>query len=431
MKRIVLLFIVVIISVYVVTGVVGNNSSESLPNLTVPNFAAILFDQTNYTLSTALPTLNTDFQEALAKGMNGEFYVVGWKDMEPTPLTYDFSTLRSVAYICKALNLTLYINVKTIDTNNLAIPSDLQNSTSHQLANGITWMDQNLINRWFWFLGNMTANLNVFYPKSQQFFLGVGNEVDVWLNSQSDPNQVSSYLSFVTASSSFIKTLTNPLCAVAVSTTLTGSLQNPKLFSRIIAVEDVISMTWYPLNSDFTVSSLPKCIAEWQMFMNLTFVNNKSIIMQEIGFPSGYNIAANNAASYDNSSQQKQTDFVTWIFTVLNTNKARVRGWAWIGLNDFTKEECDQLSLYYGVSAPAFIEYLCTLGLVNSDGSYKQAYPIFLNLLDQYFHPSSSPTPSSAGTAYNSLSPSPTLYGTTPPATGSAKTLCAWTNWIV
>jgi hypothetical protein len=100
------------------------------------------------------------------------------------------------------------------------------------------------------------------------------------------------------------------------------------------------------------------------------------VVMQEFGQPSGYN----NASSTDGGSDARQAAFLdAFAAVVARVNATRpVRGLSLYEMVDMDDESCLGLARYYNTSAPAFIEYLCTLGIVRNDGTQKAGWAAFL-----------------------------------------------------
>jgi hypothetical protein len=96
------------------------------------------------------------------------------------------------------------------------------------------------------------------------------------------------------------------------------------------------------------------------------------VLIQELGYPSGYLPAPHN-----NSSTELQRRFVENVFDAALAYP-QVRFISFQHLADWQDNECDAFLDYYGSDAPLFREYLCSLGLRQATGEPKPAYAEFI-----------------------------------------------------
>jgi len=89
---------------------------------------------------------------------------------------------------------------------------------------------------------------------------------------------------------------------------------------------------------------------------------SKYILMQEIGYPSGYE-----PQSGDGSSVTLQAQFVATFYnaTLPYLSRFSQLNWFWLVDEEYTNP--------YSITVPQFVEYLYTLGLIQADGSAKPA----------------------------------------------------------
>jgi len=84
--------------------------------------------------------------------------------------------------------------------------------------------------------------------------------------------------------------------------------------------------------------------------------------MMEVGYPTG---------ALCNSNDFLQAWFVAEMFHAWDIWSAHIKLVEFLALTDFSPETVDYLEQYYGISDPAFLEFLGTLGLRKWDGTPK------------------------------------------------------------
>lgn len=84
-----------------------------------------------------------------------------------------------------------------------------------------------------------------------------------------------------------------------------------------------------------------------------------------------------NANSTDGSSDAKQATFYTSAFEVFAATPT-VRVACVFKLDEWSTSQCAAFEQYYNVTEPSFLEYLCTLGLLDTSASPKPAFEVVL-----------------------------------------------------
>jgi hypothetical protein len=120
----------------------------------------------------------------------------------------------------------------------------------------------------------------------------------------------------------------------------------------------VILVTYYPLKDDFTVRN-PEIVNE--DFRTITTqYPDRQIIFHETGYPSGAKC---------NSTEEKQADFIRNVFAAWDAHANQIDLIIFTWLTDVPPQSVREMEIYYGLSDPAFLEYLGTLGLRTYSGS--------------------------------------------------------------
>jgi exo-beta-1,3-glucanase (GH17 family) len=336
-------------------------NAGTLPLLEVNKLVGVVYSAP---APAAQAALNADFSSCIAAGANTYELSVTWASLEPTPGTVDVSSLSALLTTVKSSGLIPYLVIKTIDTNQLALPADLMSATdSSQFAGTLTFDSTTVLQRF----GALMDQVTPLLVQQGGFYLSVGNEVDVWLTN--NPSAQSQYVTFLSQARSQVHLSDNRL---AVGATCTSGVVTtaPNLLSSLLSVSDAISYTYYPLNSDFTVRD-PSVVAG-DLAQLVSSSAGQFVLLQEAGYPSGYIPTPGNG-----SSVAKQQQFVQNVFSALAAQTS-IRFCSFMQLADYTAAEVATFETYYGISQPEFVEYLSTLGFVDDTGVAKGAFQALL-----------------------------------------------------
>ncbi len=338
-----------------------SNNGNDLPLLEDGQAIGLVYADT---VPEAKEILDSAYGEMLNAGLNGIALAFFWEDLEPTPGEYDTNLLETYLELTELFEMNVYIVIRTVDTVTVHAPSDLVDPNSATgFKNGLHFDSPEVLTRF-------QAMLDVTLPlleNKQVFFISVGNEIDGWLNAH--PTEIEPFTAFVASNRTYIQAQ-NPAMGVGATLMFGAVERGDAWLVDILAVSDAAVLTYYPLNDDFTVRE-PNVVAD-DFALMVEFAGNKPILLQEVGYPSGYTDHPGN-----HSSGAKQAQFVTNIFTELS-NYPQIRFLSFLQMADWVDAECDGFLGYYGLDAPRFREYLCSLGIRETTGEAKPAYDAFL-----------------------------------------------------
>ena len=248
----------------------------------------------------------------------------------------------------------LMFTIGTIDSNNKLVPSSF---------NAIAFDNVSL-------RANFKTLLATVIPKlaaTDVISFNIGNEVDVYLGTNS--TAWAQYKTFFDDVSTYARTQRSNL-KIGVTTTLYGAISaSQKSFIQSLNTNaDIVSVTYYPLNSDFTMKSTTIVAADFASLVSL--YPTKPIYIQEIGYSSG--------ATYVASSTELQRQFVNNFFSAWDTYQTNIPVVSWLNSTEWSTAAVNSYGTQYGICpgtyCNGFKEYLQTLGLRNyTDGSYKPA----------------------------------------------------------
>jgi hypothetical protein len=336
-------------------------NAGTLPLMGEPRLVGVVYSAP---APAAAAVLNADFASCITAGANTYELAVTWASLEPTPGTIDTSSLSTLLTTVKESRLVPYLVIKTIDTNQLTLPADLMDAGDSTKLSGSLQFDSPQV------LARFAALMDAVTPLlvgQGGFYLAVGNEVDVWLGANSSAQ--SAYLTFISQARARVH-LNDARLAVGATCTFGVVSAAPALLSSVLNVSDAASFTYYPLNPDFSVRDPSVVSADLAALVGAAA--GKEVLLQEVGYPAGYLPTPGNG-----SSVTKQQQFVANVFASLTAQTA-IRYCSFMQMADYTPAEVSTYSAYYGISQPLFVEYLSTLGLIDSNGVSKAAFAALL-----------------------------------------------------
>lgn len=196
-----------------------------------------------------------------------------------------------------------------------------------------------------------------------------GNEIDAYPTA----NQVSfwsQYWSFFVQVSASAKALRANVKTSMVATLYgAAGLSSNSLakggLQQIYNNADIVVVTYYPMNTDFTVKN--PAVIESEIAELVKLYPSKPIYFNEIGFHSG--------SSLTGSSELMQREFVTQVFKVWDKYPSEISKISFLRLNDLTASKAQSVAGDYGMSGNAsFVEYIQTLGLRTDAGADKLGF---------------------------------------------------------
>jgi hypothetical protein len=206
-----------------------------------------------------------------------------------------------------------------------------------------------------WFLAHVPANVTV--PG-----LAIGNEVDLVLTG----GTWQAYSRFFQATRRHVRAV-RPGLKVGVKTTVTEGVLG-KWAEQVKAINehaDVVMLNYYPQDPGFRV--LPPDAVHGHFDRIVRFFGDRTIWFTEIGYQSG--------AAHCGSSEARQALFYHHLFSAWDRHRERIGLILINWLHDQSPETIAGFTEYYGSSAPAFVEFLSTLGLRRYNHTDKAAWP--------------------------------------------------------
>jgi hypothetical protein len=214
----------------------------------------------------------------------------------------------------------------------------------------------------------MLAQVAAWTPNITFISIQVGNELDAY-GSAVNASFWSQYYTFLTSVVPTVHSLF-PGSKVSITGTLYGATGNSSNVIAQAGLEalwtacDMIDVTYYPLNTDYSVKS--PSVVNGDIGGLVSLYTSTPIYFNEIGYPSG---------TVGGGSEALQETFYQNVVLTWNQYRSNILHMAFVRLNDYSYAAAQAEAANYGLGSNAnFINYLQTLGLVNYDGANKAAF---------------------------------------------------------
>jgi hypothetical protein len=287
------------------------------------------------------------FELALGAGLSEIGLTFPWTSIEVAPEVYRNDDLATANGFYPAYAVPVRLMISPIQTNMKVVPSDLA---------GKPFDDPELIARFNAMLDWVATQI----PDLTVAGIILGNEYDVYLGQ--DPAAWAAYTAFYTATAAHARSLW-PGARISAEATLPGAIGPMLAYNQALNQHsDVLSVSYYPLNADFTVQA-PQVVQG--AFDQICTSYALPIDFEEIGYPSG---------NRNKSSPAQQAEFVHEVFLAWDRHADQVRMVDFTWMHDLPAGVARLIARIYGVRNPRFTEYIATLGLRNFDGTDKPAW---------------------------------------------------------
>lgn len=301
-----------------------------------------------YTLNACMESTHLAIEWSSLDSNNGQFN---------TAFTNNYLTAANSYYPANAIAVELQL--ATINTVSKSVPKDLLNlNFDHPLV----------ISRFKQSLDTLFSRI----PNLELSTLNIGNEHDIYFGS--DTLQYLQYKTFLDAVIPYAKGIYFNLHQkdLKIGSTLTlNSLTHPywSIWCKKINENcDIISVTYYPLNSDFTMKNPSVVFSDFSNLVSNYPDTFKPIYFAECGYSS---------SSVCNSSEALQAQFYSNVFSAWDIHYSNIKYISMFKLTDWSISDANKYAAIYGFpNDTIFKEYLRTLGVRNypGNGSNKLAF---------------------------------------------------------
>lgn len=275
-----------------------------------------------------------------------------WHELEPEKKQYHLAAIAKDIGDSRAANRTVFFGLQMINTVKRDMPADLIETD--------------------WDAPEMTARFRALlaaYPAgvAAPKYVSLANEADVYF--EKHPREVAPFLKFYQRAAAAAQTAF-PGARMGITVTYEG-LRNGRgaIIQQLVEASDVAIFTYYPV---LDLKPQPVENVGENLDALLKVAGTKDVLLQEVGYPSGAGIG---------SSEDKQAMFYKLFLSAL-TSREQIRLANIFLLHDFTPQLCETFIGYYGFEKSndalkqKFRDFICTLGLKNTDGTPKKAWGV-------------------------------------------------------
>ena len=316
---------------------------------------------------------NANYDSAFAYAQTGcmesihLFYT--WSGLEPNAGNFDTSHVINALDISNiyypAFGVKAELQIAPINTIAKETPADLV---------GTSFDSPTMINRFKALLDTLFTHI----PQLELSALNIGNESDIFLGTNSAG--YAAYKTFLDSVIPYAKQLYFNLHGtdLKVGTTFTFDglvgASTSALCQSVNSGLDIVTVTYYPLNSNFTMESPSVVSSDFSNLVAIYSDTTQPIYFAECGYAS---------STVCNSSETLQAQFFSNVFSAWDAHYDNIKYLTIFKSTDWSQQEVDTLGAYYGITDTTFLEYLRTLGVRtwDNDGSNKPAYESILCFL--------------------------------------------------
>jgi hypothetical protein len=306
-------------------------------------------------------TFEEDLDRARRFGVEFTGLHLLWNQIETATQVYSDpgDVLDGLGSFCSANDLKLALTIRPIDLTGKTVPADLSTTRFNS---------EEMKTRFKHLLDFVFTKIDFHLLTSLQ----IGNEIDGFDTGQEDPDFWSDYGSFLFEMRTYIDDQF-PGLKVGFTVTLLGvtegTHQSSGVFEALDDVVHVVGVTYYPLNTDFTVMDPDVVGSHFDAIVSK--FEGKTIYLQEVGFQTSAECS---------SSERDQAQFICNIFQAWDDHLESIELVEFVRMNDVSPEMASEMAGPYGIDEVRFTEYLRTLGLRThgAAGADKQAFSVLV-----------------------------------------------------
>jgi hypothetical protein len=282
-------------------------------------------------------------------GMDFTTLSISWDDIEKSQKQYENENLKIANYYYPLKNTKLVLILNPIDTTVNRMPEYLQSKSFN---------DPEVIRQFKQLIDYTLSQIQDIELVS----ISIGNEIDFYLGNDTENWQ--EYEDFFKEIKTYIKKK-SPSLKIGTKISFTGlTVNNIEESKSINKYSDVVMVTYYPLNADFTVKDTSVVSKDFNV---LSEMYEKEIQFLETGYPSGKLVK---------SSELKQAEFFHELFISWDKHKDKIKVLTLNWLHDISSDELGIFEEYYGINDKKFVDYLGSLGFIRYDSKEKQSFSI-------------------------------------------------------
>ena len=297
------------------------------------------------------------YQMMSDKGAGYSHSILTWPELEDIQSNGQLSAfVNSIANLKNDYDLKYHLLIRNPSTTVNPVPV---------AYTGLNFEDTVLTNAFYDFATEIIDSFAVVLD-----YLTIGGESDIYFYTY--PNEIDEYVNLLSDIASYVHSNYPSIKFATVLTFEHGIQTNDTLWQLTKNFSDMLAITYWPLNSDFTIIPTAVNDVENNIADLLIAADSKPVIIKESGLPS---------STVLNSSETIQAQFVEELFhQTMNLNQIEIVGWDFLA--DFDKASVDYWVNFQQIYTPEFRAYTETLGLMDTLGNPKPAYNTYLQMMD-------------------------------------------------
>jgi hypothetical protein len=277
------------------------------------------------------------------------YYAPKWNEIESSAGRYKLDELEHNIRVAREHNWPVSLNIRVIDTNNLAVPGAYSRMKFNdpKMVDGLRKLLAAVAER----------------TEGRVRWIQIGNEVNEYLKSRQ--GEIPAYRQLLESVLPDVRSRF-PNAAFSVNFTFFAAPEIDR-YRELTTLCDFASFTYYPLNADMTFR--PPSVVPGDIQAMLQASGGKPVFLQEVGYASSQQLR---------SSESIQAEFIRQIFTAVRANRNSIIGAHFVWMSDLPDSVVDDLTKYYRMKgSDNFRQYLGTLGYFDKNGRPKEAWRVF------------------------------------------------------
>ncbi len=287
-------------------------------------------------------------------GANGKYVSRRWDEIERRKGVLDFADVDGNFERAAAVGQSVELfTLRAPDTHNRSTPGDLSGRRFDEMRERLLALADALAPR---------------LAKAGVRRVCIGNEIDVYFKNHKE--EIAPFAALFGAARERFR---RQIPGVQISATATfDGIADPELRKRlapILSQTDFLSLTYYPLNPDFTIRPPDSVAADMKRMTEIAAeLGLTGVVLQEVGYPS---------SPLNGSSEQAQAQFVAHVLEGLRAYPGTFEFANFFLMCDLPDWMVNDFSRYYQLGNSArFKAYLQTLGVHDGAGRPKKAWHV-------------------------------------------------------
>jgi hypothetical protein len=296
------------------------------------------------------------FEQASQAGITFLSAAQKWTEIEQKPGQYNLEGLDFQVATADRLNIPMSVTLRMIDTVDRVLPNDVKMAA---------WDSPQMQQRVLPLIDAMSSH---FRGRVKWFMFG--NEIDGYFGRH--PDEIPAFARLLALVKQHVKQHSTQ--TIVSSTLMFGGIDSLNgALSSLNSQFEFVSITYYPIRSNFTMKPPSVVFADFGKIRNLAA--GRKVILQEIGYPS---------SSLNDSSQDRQAEFYKDVFQAMRQNRDVVEAGSFFLLGDLPDQFVKDLAGFYGMpSQKVFLAFLQTLGMFDMQGQPKKSWTVFRSEMAQ------------------------------------------------